>query len=286
MPRGPIYNAHSRYITVTGWQKSSAFAPQVPMTWHDTTAVFQDVAPASISNPVRKDSSRAPGSYERSVFYANTPRGVVFNTPPSPASTRMYAEGLILGRGATYGYLPPMEDAVRVLSDVRNKALQGMSDANKQFNVAAYEARSTVKSLAQFCQKGVHGIRQMYRGMSDPYRRRYKDVAPYNWRDVPGDYLGWLYGLKPISEDIENGLGVLSGMSKSGMAYGFEVRGSNKLVLSGTTQLETLGLRVPVTGFTTVTSIARVGYHYRFPRWWIENTPILTPFSQMYELLG
>lgn len=285
MPRGPISESHSRNLTITGYTQGCLTCAKVPQTWTDITSVWQNVAPASRSNPVRKDGTRRPSEYSRSVYYANTPTATVFNTPPSPASTRIFSDSSSVGRNTTMeGYFPDTSEAVRMLNDLRLKALSGMSEQNMQFNVAAWEARSTLKSMFQFGQKGVKAIHQMYRGMSDPYRRKYRNVAPYNWRDVPGDYLGYLYGLRPIAEDVENGLGELNGMSKKEMAFGYLVRKSARKQQACTHRVETLGFRVPAVAHGTRSCIARVGYVYQFPQWWIDSVPIVTPFSQMWEL--
>lgn len=164
------------------------------------------------------------------------------------------------------------------------RALSGISESKSQFNVAAYEAKSTIGTLKQFCEKAVRGVEDAKRAL----KRRDPRLAipPRAWKSWPGDYLGYLYGLKPLADDISNGLDQLSGLSRLGMAYGYKVRGHR-------TQTENFREEVQNTYQANFKYFApncvrnafgRVGYRYVFPEWWLENTPIVTPFSDAWEL--
>lgn len=289
MPRGPIIESLSRHTIQTGWTRSCATCTLVPAVWSDTVGVLQNVAPASISNPVRPDGTRKPSSYSRSVAIFLPPEGKVWNTPSSPSSTRLYAQGPILGRAFVNGYVPDHSEALRLLNDCRMKALSSLTQDTMQFNAAAWELRSTLRGVRDFASKGVNGLRSLGKALAQrtddkTARSLYRD-PPIKWREVPSDYLGWLYGIRPIAGDIENGLLELSGMARKGMAYGFELRRSARLRTPMTTSATTLGLRVDVDLGGYRTSFARLGYRYYFPQWWVENTPpVVTPFSTAWEL--
>lgn len=298
MPRPQIYTNMSRYYTVTGWTSSCATCVRIPFSKTSATGVFQEFAPASVSNPVRVDRTRAPRSYSRHVAIMLPPRGKAMNQPSSPSSSRVYVEGPILGDAFTRGYKPNHSVALRLLNESRMKALGELSKEDMQFNVAAVEARSTMKGVTKFASKGVSGLLNVQRTLaqvvktvanpSNHNRRRAEQLLntpPYNWRDVPSDYLGWLYGLRPLAEDIEGGLLKLSGMAREGLRFEYWTRKGRHLSESMLSPVSVLGLSgVEARLAGTRKSFASVGYRYRFPEWWIQSVPTLTPFSQAWEL--
>ena len=117
-------------------------------------------------------------------------------------------------------------------------------------------------------------------------QERLKHTPPYNWREVPSDYLGYLYGIAPIADDVANGCDQLTGRSKEGMAYGYEVKAGMVREEPAEFELNRVGSWGPASYITTGTrtSFARVGYKYLFPKWWIDNVPVLSPFSEAWEL--
>lgn len=174
------------------------------------------------------------------------------------------------------------------LNDCRMRALTKLSSSKTQFNVAAREAKDTIGALKDFSLKGYHGLKNM---AYELFQRQPKDPRrfqpPYQWREVPGDYLGYLYGLRPLADDIANGFDQLSGLSKQNMSFGYSTRAKFKEERPFQGLVSTPGY-LQGNGYValgcTRKSFARVRYDYAFPKWWIDNVPVLTPFSEAWEL--
>lgn len=247
-----------------------------------TSLVRELVLPSSVSNPVREDRTRAQSPY--SVQAARLKAGVgtaVFTESAYPIQTREEGTVVITNRG---NQIPDHTLAQRYLADSRNKALAGLSEGRMQMNAALAELRGTVKSLTSYYNLASKGVRKMFKDFPKKTQERLKYTPAYNWKDIPSDYLGYLYGIAPLADDIANGATELSGMAKRAMAYGYWVRSGRKSADSYMEPLRTASGSIQYQSPGTRTSFARVGYYFDFPLWWIESTPILTPFSTAWEL--
>lgn len=191
--------------------------------------------------------------------------------------------------------------ATSLLNDARMKSLSGLSESHMQFNVAAAEARGTISTITQFAQKAGRGIMDTYNAAKRKgfqgsrwlgsgkkvSRKEWDDLGglpPNKWQDIPSDYLGYLYGLAPLADDIANGLDQLGDLQKKEMQYGYTIRAS-RIHVEDYDQL----VSPPSSAFPFVcrgkrTSVGRCRYNYVFPDWWIKQTPIVTPFSEAYEM--
>lgn len=275
----PAINLTSmQHLTCSGTRWNGPGAPHVPETWETDVPMVWDQRPQSSNNPIRTDGTRRDSAYSRRVF-AQWPGSGTF---VSLRSTQYNMTGQVT---ASVNVEPDLTEALTILNGVRAKTLAGISQGKSQFNVAAYEARSTVRTIQQFCQKGVRGMLNMYNRLPADRKKKLGGTPPYNWRDVPGDYLGYIYGLAPLADDIANGFDQLSGLAKQNMSYGYSIRG-------GSSRNTPYADRVRANKYANFAfktqgmrkSFARVGYEYRFPHWWIENNPIVTPFSDAWEL--
>lgn len=257
--------------------------------------------PESVTNPIRKDRTRAYGSYYLNTVTQLRGSGSYVRVHPGTQS-----RGSLRGAVCSFNGYPnelPGSQSDELLNDARMAALGQLSGGNMQFNVAAVEARNTMGSCRQFGVKAARGLGDMWHAMKHAGRgsprsgglqappipkKQLGELAnqpPYKWKDIPGDYLGYLYGLRPIADDIANGLDRLGNLHKQNMSYGYSVRSTKRrtnpievLVMDAENYVSHIAQRA------TILSLGRVRYDYRFPQWWIENTPIVTPFSEAWEL--
>jgi hypothetical protein len=282
MPSPPQNIRILQRATCSGTVTRPSTGGQSPVEWTKDVVRLTDVRPASKSNPVRKDGTRAQSSWRHSAFYQHLGSGL-FTYQNSGSADRYDLRGQVtVGRSVIV--TPNHTEALALLNDARMKALSGLSSSKSQFNVAAAEARGTVRSLSQFCQKAAHGVKRLYKSIPETLRGKYNGSPPYQWRDAPGDYLGYLYGLKPIADDIGNGLDQLSGLSKRGMSFGYSVKSGSSRSSSIEDEVVPPGMVYPFKVPCTRKAFARVGYTYNFPQWWIDSAPIVTPFSDAWEL--
>lgn len=276
----PSVNTTTKQICRASGQITSLSSGKVtPRSWESEELQTRVVRPASTSNPVRKDGTRAQGSWRRTIAF--TRPGYGFLTASS--SGTLYE----MSGNVTVPYRDPVQVnhtmALQLLNEARMRALSGLSSGKSQFNVAAHELKGTLKTFDKFLKKATDGVLQVGKQLSRKDPRYF--LPPRAWKDAPGDYLGYLYGLKPLADDIGNGLDQLSGLAKRGMSYGYVVRSSLKReepLFEDVLSVNRFFLMTAIGG--TRRSFGRVGYYYSFPDWWIQNVPIVTPFSDAYEL--
>lgn len=240
------------------------------------------VRPKSVSNPVRRNGTRADASY--SCTSGTCTGGFVGVVSKLNGSTQAYRNQTANYRASANLNPPSLTLADRLLSDVRNRTLSGIGSDVMQMNAALLELGGTVRAVRDYYRHLSRGVRSMFKDFPKHTQERLKGVPPYRWTDVPSDYLGYLYGVAPLADDIANGANQLSGMAKREMAFGYTVKGGayrdEQFSLMLTAGRDVYNIRVPATR----RSYARVGYYFEFPRWWIEEVPVVTPFSTAYEL--
>lgn len=262
---------------------------------------FESTRPKSSSNPIRKNGTRAYGSYSRGAGFQHTGHGTYVRKNIGTAAGANLRGDVTMWGGFVDGY-DPYAEAQTCLNDARMKALAGLSESHTQFNVAAAEARSTMRGISKFAQKAARGLGDVWSGLKTAGSGQSRmagsklpitktdlgqlgEVPPYKWKDIPGDYLGYLYGLRPLADDIANGMDQLGNLAKQDMSYGYSVKSTIKREEPITARAD-----CPVEVYDhflcdgTLTSIGRVRYDYSFPKWWIEQVPVLTPFSEAWEM--
>lgn len=282
MPSPAINTTVSQVARAEGTTQSCATCPSKDITWKQTVNMVKVTRPKSVSNPVRKDGSRAQGSWRHAAAFTRLGEGFYSYTDSRPTMGRDSLHGNVTTPRSN-GTAVDHTLATRLLNDARMRALSQLTQSKSQFNVAAYEAKGTISTLNQFCRKAAQGVYNAAQGLKRRDPRLL--IPPGSWKKFPGDYLGYLYGLKPLADDISNGLDQLSDLSKQGMAYGYWVRSGKSETLGFEETVSTpANLRPFYALGAQRRSFARVGYYYSFPEWWIENTPIVTPFSDAWEL--
>ena len=153
-----------------------------------------------------------------------------------------------------------------------------------QLNAALLELKGTVRGVTEYYRHASRGVRRMFRDFPKSMRDRLQGTPPYRWKDVPGDYLGYLYGLAPIADDIANGARELSGQAKKEMAYGFSCKSGTFRIDEEELMVSPAGVAMNLFVKARQKSWARCRFNFDFPLWWIEQVPIVTPFSTAYEL--
>ena len=174
--------------------------------------------------------------------------------------------------------------ASRLLNDARLKALSGISSDVVQFNAAMRELGGTVRSLTQYYRQASKGLRKMFKDFPKKTQERLKNTPAYRWQDVPSDYLGYLYGVAPLADDIANGCNQLSGMAKEMMRYEYTVKAGNVQSNPFEEMISDASGQMQYRGKGSRTSFGRVGYTFSFPEDWIQDVPIVAPFGTAYEL--
>jgi hypothetical protein len=130
--------------------------------------------------------------------------------------------------------------------------------------------------------------------MMDGKRGLFKKLGRMSgWKELPSEYLAYLYGLAPLGDDLANGLNKLAWMRVKGFRMSMVLKSSQTrresiFQVGGVIQNGTGGFFNPSTlqqrwnGSREIT--AKVGYRFDLPAWFLDNSPTLAPFSTAYEL--
>jgi hypothetical protein len=202
-------------------------------------------------------------------------------TPSSPVSERGTVEGNVALA------VDPTQDITAVdplLRNARLKALAKVTSDTAQFNAALAQANDTLKLAASFSTEAANQLDNL---MSGPKGLAKKLGKLSSWKKIPDRYLAYLYGIAPLADDLENATTQL---------VRYKVQGFDMALVLKATEKRTETVTFPVnlhngsSGYTSgeISGLrhmqARVGYLFNVPSWYLDQAPIVAPFSTAYEL--
>jgi hypothetical protein len=249
----------------------------------DSVWAMSRVRPQSVSNPVRANKTRKPSGWSSSWLWSKGFDGKLSMkySPGSPSSHYGHVEGNV-----AYNWTAPQSiTAVNpLLGNARLKALAKVTSDTTQFNAALAQANDTLKLAASFSTEAANQLDNL---MSGPKGLAGKLGKLSSWKKIPDRYLAYLYGIAPLADDLENAATQLVRYKTEGFDMALILKASEKRTesismtcalhngSSGSTPGAIDGLRHMQ---------ARVGYLFNVPSWYLDQAPIVAPFSTAYEL--
>lgn len=253
-------------------------------TYLTAITVSRRVRPASVNHPRRADNTRPPGPWSGSWSTA---------TPVTGLTTWQYARqtgNTASVRGMVVGDLPyaiPIPSAfTKYTNAARQKALAQATEKDMQLNAALAQANSTGRMVGNAASTFAHGLNSLMQGPKG-LLKRFGRMA--NWKKTPDSYLEYLYGWRPLGDDVSNAFDKLNDLMSRKFGYSMIVHGA----VSDREELTYIGSAKTHGGGNWSNSViwggnrkivARAGYRFDLPQWFVEQTPTIAPYSTAWEL--
>lgn len=242
---------------------------------------FQRLRSASINSPKRANGTRAPRNWDSS--------GGVF---------RQSVQMLRVTRfdGYTYDYLGYLlnPDVLTLVTPVSleyvaslaiRDALGSFGENSQQLGVALQELKGTGELLAKYYKEAAHGIGKVADAVQSPregsFRKQMKDFAR-GWRKAPSRYIEYLYGIKPIADDIANAIDVQTEYKHQGYDFRLTLRGKYRM-----NDERKEFVRPPPNCTAHIVQKqsfdCKASLVFSLPPWYWDELPTVTPFSQFYD---
>lgn len=163
------------------------------------------------------------------------------------------------------------------------RALGHFTEAEMQFGVALKEVGSTCGLLRNY-YKGVS------KGLGQVTDLAYKDAnfrrSMRNWikgyKEIPSRYLEFIYGIRPLADDIANAVDVLTDDKEARRGFGLRLRGKFKYSEEQTVQLNCVPNSVCRANLV-MQAKAKASLKFNLPSWYWDKLPTVTFFSEIYE---
>lgn len=258
---------------------------------------FSSFRPKSRLNALRTDLTRAPSAWQSSGGYGSGSNGVVFFRKPRPDPPFWrYSEsvGTIASPPTQMGAFesPVPLDVMRAFA-VRD-ALGHFAEAEQRLGVSLRETRQTVQMVTNYYRGVSDGAGKLLTDLHNARngeRRLQRTAAEFRrwargWKQVPGRYLEYLYGIRPLADEVNNAVEVLTQTRDRGCSFRMTLKGRYR---DGRQLLEI----TPVTNGNEDTFNARVEAEIRYgakaslvfqlPTWYWSTLPPVTPFSEQLD---
>lgn len=203
---------------------------------------------------------------------------------PTVASATGYVVGVNVADLRAVPLDPDLEQAVL------RETLASMTEDNVQFNAAMIQARSTVKLVTNLSTSLARGIEKYHRDVWGQPRKFRKFLASAGDEAIgaaAGKYLEYLYGWKPLADDVENAISIVSRDYKAGARFqlrvskGRKIRGQRRLNAVVASQFFSNGWWWQD---LNVTQKSRCVLFFVFPGEYLQGIPAFTPFGTAWEL--
>ncbi len=178
-------------------------------TFHSDTAAryVNEGNSASTNNGLRLDKTRAMASFSRwgsrmtsdsnievISYYSNPAEWFKYNGPPPCLDVSPRSSSLIVWNGGA--------------DQAALKAFASWGENKVAYSDALRHAGDTAKMVGDFSKGIAHGLDDL---MHQKVKQSGRQVMR-QWKKLPGWYLEYLYGWKPLADDIENAVDQLSDM--------------------------------------------------------------------------
>lgn len=249
-------------------------------------ATFVDVKPASINNAIRPDGTRKPSNWARRGGMINGVRGRYITTTVVGADTyKRTWEGQLGAPGLEPGTIDTLV-ADGELQAIR-QALGRHGDAQAKLGAALKESRQTANLLGDYYRNAAqltYKLESAVRG-SKRVRQQFRDFARNGWRDVPSKYLEYLFGIKPLADDLTNAVQVLHDSKQHGGQFNMTLRGKfesrNQQTLNA--YQSWVNPLAAIKGSVEITQICRASLVFQLPSWYWDRLPPVTFFRESWE---
>lgn len=278
MPHGPI-NQHDDFPgNWTSWYKASWTPGWIPYITSSSygAAVSAYRRPASTSNPIGP-TGRPDAGWKASGGYSVS-REVTVELQDRPGYVQYRYAGEIgapVNASSNIGVIPAVSSSLA--ADTMRECLAQFTERAVQLGAAAREAGSTFKMVGDAATGMAHGLDNL---MSKDWKSLGRMAS---WRKLPSAYLEYLYGWRPVSEDISNAFDQLdNSLQEDGCT--FSLRRTKKLEsITPPVRRDLFDGRIPAEIIWRHRQQCRAVMRFALPSWYWEELPTVAPFGTLYE---
>lgn len=235
--------------------------------------------PESVNNPKRADGTRAPSANWTSWGGRSTsPTGFL---EIQSSTARRVIRGVIARAQSPTVYM--QETLADLERTAVRKALGQWGEDQMRLNTALREVRHTAKQLADYYRGTSRMLGRVTEGLANKnFKKRMRDYK-HGWKEAPSQYLGYLYGMRPLAEDVERAAAKLSEAKTRGLSMRIYLHGNHTSRATYNQSLQT------TTGYSAVQHQlhvyqAKAALCFKLPDWFLDNYQPVTFFSEAYEL--
>ncbi len=278
MPTPAVSRLQSRYRVVTAKEPN-----QPTVDYLKQITVDQRYRPKSVSNPIRADGTRSPGYWDNSWQQADSVNGFIdYQYRNQDYHTQV--TGCVVS-DLPYA-IPHPSDFSAYMAKTRQKALAESTEKSMQLNAFLAQAGSTGKMVGDAARTFAKGLDNLMQGPKGLFRR-FGRMA--NWRKTPDSYLEYLYGWRPLGEDVSNAFDQLNNFRNRGMGYEMRLKASDQdrdvLTYLGSSVSHGNGAWADKVRWQCNREIiTKAGYTFVLPDWFTQQTPTIAPYSTLWEL--
>lgn len=159
-------------------------------------------------------------------------------------------------------------------------ALAQFTERTVQLEAAAKELRGTMKMVGDLAS----GMARTLDDLCDSRTRRGLPAKGLrSWKKLPGWYLQWLYGWKPMADDLSNAFDRLIDLRLAGEEFILTLR--KKLTARSTDLVETTVFNGnPIARITFERNqTSRAVMYFKLPDWYFDELPTVAPFGTLWE---
>ncbi len=205
----PAINLNQSFSSTTAyseWVLSTGNPVFVNQNRTSLSFATRETRPASGTSPVRSDKTRAPRAWSHELSFLNAMVGEVEWLVPSINRRRKAVGSWALGFSNSYNPISPSLVIPQAMLDrALLKALLRLKDSKIDLSVMALEARKTAGMLGRFSTDMAKVLRSFKSGKNPVAGMRTLGRLA-NWKNVPGRYLEWCYGVTPLLQDIDGSM--------------------------------------------------------------------------------
>lgn len=258
---------------------------QSTSSWVEPGSWSVSQRPESITSPFGEFGLRRPTQWWHYGGRGTGVTGMHVFTIAGPQVTRYVTTGVVGAVAYQPGVIPVIDPEGKITA-IR-KALGTYGEIHAQAGAAMKEAIHTadmVKKYYNHANTLADKTLSAYHG-SKRVRQQFHDFARNGWSDVPGVYLEYLFGMKPLADDITNAVRVLTDRSQAvNSAMLFRLRGKHVYEESREEHYwRNIVSEAPIYGTVRIKQTNRASMTFQLPSWYWETLPPVTFFSELWE---
>lgn len=281
MPHGPINLSgylRGNYVVYTSSNGGR--------TWNTTTVddsvrmtVMRMFRPASTKNPVRADGTRQCSAWSAigGRYTAGQTAATIYTSTSNPAllQRRVGHYQPYACNSGNIGVIPLLNPNLK--QDMANKCLASYTARSVELNTFLREAGNTAKMVANAATTLASGTNRVLGGL------RPRPQPASKWKEIPGKYLEFLYGWKPLADDVSNAFVQLAAMRDAGMAYEMTLRSKREDAAFQEIVQNGFGSSMMCRDRYHLFQKETCGFIFSFPSWFADTLPVVSPFGNLYE---
>ncbi len=241
---------------------------------------------ATTNNLRRSDGTRPPSNWLRQGGVMHGVRGTCTYTRKVGASTVVDRwSGQLASPGLQPGGIPTPFPEGEI--EAIRKALGKSNEAYVKLGVALRESRDTSRLLSKY-YKGAGDLTEKLRKRAQGdkrVRQQFRDFARHGWKEAPSAYLEYLFGIKPLADDLTNAVQVLHDSKQHGGAFNMTLRGKFDRSDSSSERAyqSQIGMVSAIVGSIAVRQRSRASLCFQLPDWYWDRLPPVTFFQEGWE---